>query len=68
MNEVYVELKVTGKWPINQLIQGWTEDEKKALFSGDEEAMDALKQEALTYTMRSPEVVDEDYIEVTLGV
>lgn len=66
--EVYLELKVTGRWPINQLIQGWTQDEKKDLFAGDEDAMDALKQEALTYTMRSPEAVDEDYIKVTLGV
>lgn len=64
---VYVEVEVSGRWAISRLTEHWTDDEKRKLAARDQEALDALIEEASCRVLRQPDEADDRYVEVVLN-
>jgi hypothetical protein len=55
---VQLEAEVAGTWLVQVLTDGWSDEEKQKLADGDQEALAALKDEALKRTLQSPDECD----------
>lgn len=66
LGTVYIELEVTCRRALSLLVEGWSDEEKAALLTGDAEAREALIAAMHSHALMSPDSVDIATVDVRM--